>query len=133
MPKLPPGKKTKYVWDEDKATFRGIEFPVNELLSHYAKSRGLETDSSITLAEQTYERNDMEMVVPEFFDLFIERATAPFFLFQIFSVGLWCLDEYWYYSLITLFMLRNMSEIRRMGNKPYALNVYRNNKWNFLA
>lgn len=134
-------QKLKYQWNPDKKEFKATEFPINQLYREYFEAKGLEDDETLQLSEQKYGKNSMEMVVPEFHQLFIERATAPFFVFQIFSVGLWCLDEYWYYSLFTLFMLivfectlvqqqlRNMSEIRKMGNKPYSISVYRNRKW----
>uniref|UniRef100_A0A182JTQ6 Cation-transporting ATPase n=1 Tax=Anopheles christyi TaxID=43041 RepID=A0A182JTQ6_9DIPT len=134
-------QKTKYIWDPNKAQFRSVEFPIHKTYEEYFESKGHLDDADVALAQATYGDNEMEMVVPEFLELFKERATAPFFVFQIFSVLLWCLDEYMYYSLFTLCMLvifecvlvqqqlRSLSEIRKMGNKPYHINVFRNRRW----
>jgi len=66
---------------------------------------------------------------------------APFFVFQMFCVGLWLLDDYWYYSLFTLVMLigfestvvwqrqRTLTEFRGMSIQPYEIYVYRQKQW----
>jgi cation-transporting ATPase 13A1 len=61
--------------------------------------------SDLQSLKATYGPNECHIPIPKFTELFAEHAVAPFFVFQMFCVALWCLDEYWYYSLFTAFML----------------------------
>ena len=104
-------------------------------------SRGLTSKEEIEKIQEYYGDNTFDIPVPTFTELWKEHAVAPFFVFQIFCVGLWFLDDYWYYSLFTLFMLvafestvvwqrqRTLNEFRGMSIKPYDIWVYRANSW----
>lgn len=46
-----------------------------------------------------------DIPIPTFSALFQQHMVAPFFVFQLFCVTLWFLDDMWYYSLFTLIML----------------------------
>ncbi|CAK5262273.1 unnamed protein product [Mycena citricolor] len=109
-------------------------------LSKFMEPQGIPNEDIPTLLS-LYGGNEFNVPIPSFFELFGEHATAPFFVFQIFCVALWCLDEYWYYSLFTLFMLvmfectvvyqrvRTLTEFRTMSVTPYPIQCYRDQKW----
>jgi hypothetical protein len=90
----------------DPITFGPLQYPssTHPPLANYRQPRGLDSTVLPALLSM-YGKNEFNIPIPSFSTLFSEHATAPFFVFQVFCVALWMLDEYWYYSLFTLFML----------------------------
>lgn len=76
-------------------------------MSHgqYAAASGLKSAEEIDMTVDRFGLNIFDIPLPKFKELFKEHAVAPFFVFQVFCVCLWFMDEYWYYSLFTLAML----------------------------
>ncbi|KAG5510969.1 hypothetical protein JKF63_06470 [Porcisia hertigi] len=121
-------RKWKLDWRE--GLFVKPRFPTKHSFSYYIHWEGLNKEADRTKQEDMYGLNKMEVVIPEFHDLFVDHALSPFFVFQMFCVLLWCLDEYWYYSLFTGVMMvgmecttvyqriRNMRTLRDMAEVP---------------
>lgn len=138
-------QKRRFLYNPEKGSFAPLEYALDAEpkpeLRVFQEAKGLTTPSEIERLQQHYGDNSFDIPVPTFTELFKEHAVAPFFVFQVFCVGLWMLDDYWYYSLFTLFMLvmfestvvwqrqRTLSEFRGMSIKPYDLLVYRQKKW----
>ncbi|EFY92963.1 cation-transporting ATPase 4 [Metarhizium acridum CQMa 102] len=138
-------QKRRFLYNPETKSFSTLQYDIDSepkpTIGHFQSFRGLEKQSELTRVEQHYGTNTFDIPVPTFTELFKEHAVAPFFVFQIFCVGLWLLDEYWYYSLFTLFMLvafestvvwqrqRTLNEFRGMSIKPYDIWVFRLGKW----
>ncbi|SCW00164.1 LAFE_0B10858g1_1 [Lachancea fermentati] len=134
-------QKKRFLLDPEERVFSSPKFPVDECpeISVFQKCKGNSGD--LTHLKRLYGDNSFDIPIPLFIELFKEHAVAPFFVFQIFCVCLWLLDDLWYYSLFNLFMiiameaaavfqrLTTLKEFRTMGVKPYAINVFRNGKW----
>ena len=134
-------QQMKYIFNDETGKFEELKFPTNEKIDYYCSWTGFRNSHEINDIRAKYGYNEFNIPMPNFWDVFQEHATAPFFLFQIFCVGLWCLDEYWMYSLFTLFMLvvfemmmvkrrmGNMKLVRNMRAQPIPVHVYREAKW----
>ncbi len=138
-------QKRRFLYNPETKSFAPLSYALDAepkpLIESFQQTRGLRTQVEIQRLRQYYGNNTFDIPVPTFMELFKEHAVAPFFVFQIFCVGLWLLDEYWYYSLFTLFMLvafestvvwqrqRTLNEFRGMSIKPYVIWVYQESRW----
>ncbi|KAK9156520.1 hypothetical protein Scep_003094 [Stephania cephalantha] len=134
-------RKQRFIFSKEKDTFCKLPYPTKETFANYLKSTGHGTEAKLVIATDKWGRNLFEYPQPTFQKLMKEHCMEPFFVFQVFCVGLWCLDEYWYYSLFTLFMLflfestmaksrlKTLTELRRVRVDGQTLMVHRCGKW----
>ncbi|XP_066257174.1 polyamine-transporting ATPase 13A3-like [Euwallacea similis] len=100
---------TRYVWIPDRGAF-GTLFQL--LWSHKTCDNFVDNLDGLTEADHTemfnlYGPNKIEVEIKSYWKLFIEEVFNPFYVFQVFSVILWCLDDYLLYAgcvvVLTLF------------------------------
>ncbi|KAK9170624.1 hypothetical protein Syun_002764 [Stephania yunnanensis] len=137
-------RKQRFIFSKEKDTFCKLPYPTKETFANYLKSTGHGTEAKLVIATDKWGRNIFEYPQPTFRKLMKEHCMEPFLSFKyiiVFCVGLWCLDEYWYYSLFTLFMLflfestmaksrlKTLTELRRVRVDGQTLMVHRSGKW----
>lgn len=132
---------TRYCLDAGTRAFEPLAFPIQRPVNDYRSWKGFPSEMAAEAVRGRFGHNELRMPPPTFFNLLLEHALAPFFVFQMFCVGLWCLDEYWYYSLFTLFMLISLeamvvmqrvtqhASLRAMRPVPADTMVYRGGLW----
>lgn len=141
-------QKRRFLYDPSEKSFAPLSFDIDEnprpLVRTFQESQGLSTQTQLKKVHDHYGDNTFDIPVPTFTELWKEHAVAPFFIFQLFCVGLWLLDDYWYYSLFTLVMLigfestvvwqrqRTLQEFRGMNIEPYDIWVYRIGQWEHI-
>lgn len=137
-------QKRIYEFNPALNTFEKILYPTHLKLSEYTKaareSNGLSGEHLLHTITR-FGSNKLEMPSPTFAELYKESLLAPFFIFQVFCIFLWMLDEYWKYSLMTFAMmlvfeatvvfgrLRSLKELRGMRNPSRMIHAFRNKKW----
>ncbi|XP_072959274.1 probable manganese-transporting ATPase PDR2 [Typha angustifolia] len=134
-------RKQSFIFSPERETFSKLLYPTKEPFSYYLRHSGHGSEAKVISATDKWGRNVFEYPQPTFQKLMKEHCMEPFFVFQVFCVGLWCLDEYWYYSLFTLFMLflfestmaksrlKTLTELRRVRVDNQTLMVHRGGKW----
>lgn len=134
-------RKQHFIFSAEKDTFCKLRYPTKESFGYYLRNTGHGSEAKVASATDKWGRNVFEYPQPTFQKLMKEQCMEPFFVFQVFCVGLWCLDEYWYYSLFTLFMLflfestmaksrlKTLTELRRVRIDGQTLMVHRGGKW----
>mmetsp|Transcript_6291 Transcript_6291/g.9492 ORF Transcript_6291/g.9492 Transcript_6291/m.9492 type:complete len:1517 (+) Transcript_6291:72-4622(+) len=133
--------RRKYIYDPKQDSFVKVRCRVNYPLRHFIRWGGIPSLDVCTQLRNLHGPNKFQMRTPAFMELYYAQITSPFTVFQIFCIVLWMLDDYWQYSLFTLFMicsfeattvfsrLKSIGALKGMGNEPRPIFVHRCGEW----
>ncbi|OCT80712.1 hypothetical protein XELAEV_18027526mg [Xenopus laevis] len=95
-----------YYWNDVHQTFslfKGLDEGIQCSSMHREHSQGLCKEIH-DYRKLFYGINEITVKVPSLFKLLVKEVLNPFYIFQLFSVILWCTDEYYYYASAIMLM-----------------------------
>ncbi|XP_071449317.1 polyamine-transporting ATPase 13A3-like [Hetaerina americana] len=98
-------KKLCYVWDAQSRQFiklSGLESALKN--ADFYKEEGL-TEAEQIHRQITYGPNEIVIPVKSVFALLVLEVLTPFYIFQLFSLGVWFAEDYFYYAIAVIIML----------------------------
>lgn len=124
-----------------RAEVREVVTPVANALSSYLKpTRGM-SPHAVASCVSRYGDNSLRVPLPTFMAVYKEQLMGPVTVFQVFTVMLWLMDEYWKYALFSACSLlmfeattafsriKNIRTLRGMGQAPWRIMTLRDGQW----
>ena len=130
-----------YAFDHAGGQFARVFSPVDLTIASYRGAKGLGRLVDAEVALHRYGKNECKLPRRDFNSSLIEQFSGPFFVFQVFCVLLWLLDDMWHYALFTGLMLvffectvamtrvRNAEQLYKMEPKAQPVLVWREGRW----
>ncbi|GIX64988.1 ion-translocating ATPase [Babesia caballi] len=142
----------KYILNEGEGVFQLVEHIDAVELRTLEAWRGLSSkedsrlayaglERSLAVCEDSYGDNDYAIPACNFWAMLLDAFLSPFFLFQLLASLIWVLDNYWYYSMLSVFSMvaievqmvnkriRDYDRINSMRIPPADVSVYRDGRW----
>lgn len=106
-----------------------------EIHDHWAQ--GLQSESEIKSRQQVYGECLLNVPVPSVWEILISEILHPLYLFQIVSVVIWLLEQYYYFCMAIVFTIlfsiisellltkKHLEETRAMAHYTCEVTVHR--------
>eukprot|EP01040_Poterioochromonas_malhamensis_P009840 gene9840-10684_t len=142
---LPPNKLGDQAKKYPKGVFTLSSYPINLPISHYLTSSGITSEGEISKLTEKWGKNHLAVAIPSFLELLQIQLLSPLAIFQVFCAILWLLDEYWTYTLFSLFSVvmyeattvfqrtRTQQMLGGMSPKPSPIYAFRAGKWTIIS
>jgi len=133
--------RRRYLFDTETTSWTKLRCRTDIPLDFLESWKGFTSDHHVISGQIRYGPNAFSVKQPTFMELYKKQLLSPFTVFQLFSVILWMLDEYWQYSFFTLFMIlmfegtvvfariQSLGALRGMGNQARQVWVHRLGHW----
>lgn len=140
-----PGKLGENAKKYKNGVFTLSAYPTSLPLSHYLTAHGIPSEGEINKLIEKWGKNHLAVAIPSFFELLRLQLLSPLAIFQVFCAVLWLLDEYWTYTLFSLFSVvmyeattvfqrtRTQQMLGGMAPKPSPIYAFRCGKWTLIT